>query len=77
MKKKYSIEKLRSYRATTGTAHRLQKMIISSNDLQIVEEIFHVAAGFLVETLTNEQGQLREDNEEEEQDKQVKTDLTL
>ena len=36
-----------------------------------------MAAGFLVETLTNEQGQLREDNEEEEQDKQVKTDLTL
>ena len=52
-------------------------MIISSDDLQIVEQILHVAAGFLVETLTNEQGQLRDDSEEEEQDERNYDDLTL
>ena len=63
---------------TTETAHRLQdRMIISSDDLQIVEQILHVASGFLVETLTNEQGQLREDNEDEEHDERSYEDLTL
>ena len=49
----------------------------SSTDLEVVEEIFHVVAGLLVERLTDQEGELQYDNEHHDQDERSSSDLTL
>ena len=46
-------------------------------DLEVVEEIFHVVAGLLVERLTDQEGELQQDNEHHDQDERSSSDLTL
>ena len=66
------LEKIRA------TAHILSSQKIrSSNDLEVIQEIFHVVAGLLVQRLPNEQSQLQSDEDKLHQDERSSCDLTL